>query len=74
MYVDLKDVYFHIQISLHHMRFLMFALKGTAYQYPVLLFELALFPCTFSKCMVAAPFPPQSERNACSSQLLGMNG
>ncbi len=62
--VDLKDGYFHIQIAPYHMRFLRFALKGTAYQYPVLLFKLALFPCTFSKCMDAALFPPQSERDA----------
>ncbi len=69
--VDLKNAYFHIQIAPHHMRFLTFALEGTAYQYPVLLFELALFPCTFSKCMEVAPFPTQSERDARSSQLLG---
>ncbi len=53
--VDLKDVYFHIQIAPHHMRFLMFALEGTTYQYPVLLFELALFP------RIRGSFPP-SER------------
>ncbi len=56
--VDLKDAYFHIQTAQHHMRFLRFALEGTAYQYLVLLFELALFPRTFSKCMDAAPPPP----------------
>ncbi len=51
MSVDLKDEYFHIQTAPHHMRFPRFALEGTAYQYPVLLFELALAPRTFSKCM-----------------------
>ncbi len=69
--VDLKEAYFHIQIAPHHLRFLMFALEGTAYQYPVLQLELALFPYTFSKCMDTAPSPPQSERDVCSSQLLG---
>ncbi len=33
--VDLKDAYFHIQIALHHRRFLRFALEGIAFQYPV---------------------------------------
>ncbi len=45
--VDLKDAYFHIQIAPHHRRFLRFALEGTAYQYPVLLFGLALAPAHF---------------------------
>ncbi len=45
--VVLKDAYFHIQIAPHHRRFLRFALKGTAYQYPVLLFGLALAPAHF---------------------------
>ncbi len=56
--VDLKNAYFPIQMAPHHMRFLRFALEGTAYQYPVLLFELALFPHTFSKCMDAVLPPP----------------
>ncbi len=43
----LKDAYFHIQIAPHHRRFLRFALEGTAYQYPVLLFGLALAPAHF---------------------------
>ncbi len=55
--VDLKDAYFHIQIAPRHMHFLRFALEGTAYQYPVLLLELALAPHTFSKCMGAALSP-----------------
>ncbi len=48
-FVDLRTLSFHIQIALHHMRFLRFALEGTAYEYPVLLLELALAPRTFSK-------------------------
>ncbi len=60
--VVLKNTYFHIQIAPHHRRFLRFALEGTAYQYPVLLFKLAFSPRTFSKCMDTAP-PPQSERD-----------
>ncbi len=42
--VDLKDTYFHIQIALHHRCFLRFAFEGTAYQYSVLPFGLALAP------------------------------
>ncbi len=45
--VDFKDAYFHIQIAPHHRRFLRFALEGIAYQYPVLLFGLALAPAHF---------------------------
>ncbi len=45
--MDLKDAYFHIQIAPHHRRFLRFALEGIAYQYPVLLFGLALAPAHF---------------------------
>ncbi len=60
--VVLKNTYFHIQIAPHHRRFLRFALEGTAYQYPVLLFKLAFATHTFSKCMDTAP-PPQSERD-----------
>ncbi len=55
--VDLKDAYFHIQITPHHRRFLRFAFKGTAYQYSVLPFGLALAPRTFSKCVDAALSP-----------------
>ncbi len=55
--VDLKDAYFHIQIAPHHRRFLRFAFEGTAYQYSVLPFGLALAPRTFSKCMDAALSP-----------------
>ncbi len=53
--VDLKDAYFHIQIAPHHRRFLRFAFEGTAYQYSVLPFGLAL--ATFSKCVDAALSP-----------------
>ncbi len=55
--VDLKDVYFHIQIAPHHRRFLRFAFENTAYQYSVLPFGLALAPRTFSKCVDAALSP-----------------
>ncbi len=55
--VDLKDVYFHIQIAPHHRCFLRFAFEGTAYQYFVLPFGLALAPRTFSKCLDAAISP-----------------
>ncbi len=58
--VDLKDAYFHIQIAPHHRRFLRFAFEGTAYQYSVLPFGLALAPRTFSKCMDAALSPLRS--------------
>ncbi len=51
---------FHIQIAPHHRRFLRFAVKGTAYQYSVLPFGLALAPHTFSKCIDAAPSPLRS--------------
>ncbi len=68
--VDLKDAYFYIQIAPHHRCFLRFTLEGTAYQYPVLLFGLALAPRTFLKCMDAALSPPQSKRDA-RSQLFG---
>ncbi len=55
--VDLKDAYFPIQIAPHHRRFLRFAFEGTAYQYSVLPFGLALAPRTFSKCVDAALSP-----------------
>ncbi len=38
-----------------------FTFEGTAYQYSVLPFGMALAPHTFSKCMDAALFPLQSE-------------
>ncbi len=40
---------------------------------PVLLFELALAPHTFSKCMDAALFPP-SERAGCAFSIIWMTG
>ncbi len=55
--VDLKDAYIHIQIAPHHRRFLRFAFEGTAYQYSVLPFWLALAPRTFLKCVDAAFSP-----------------
>ncbi len=58
--VDLKDAYFHIQIAPHHRRFRRFTFEGTAYQYSVLPFGLALAPRTFSKCMDAALSPLRS--------------
>lgn len=38
--IDLKDAYFHIQITPHHRPYLRFAFKGQAYQYAVLPFGL----------------------------------
>ncbi|XDV15183.1 hypothetical protein PO909_015313 [Leuciscus waleckii] len=58
--VDLKDAYFHIQIATRHRRFLRFAFEGTAYQYSVLPFGLALAPRTFSKCVDTALSPLRS--------------
>ncbi len=55
--VDLKDAYFHIQITPHHRRFLRFSFEGTAYQNSILPFGLALAPSTYSKCMDAALSP-----------------
>ncbi len=55
--IDLKDVYFHIQVVQRHRRFLRFAFGGKAYQYKVLPFGLALAPRTFTKCMDAALAP-----------------
>ncbi|KAI2643992.1 Transposon Ty3-I Gag-Pol polyprotein [Labeo rohita] len=43
--------------SLHQICFLRFAFKGTAYQYSVLPFEMALAPHSLSKCMDAALSP-----------------
>ena len=46
--VDLKDAYFHIPIYAPHRKFLIFAFRGTIYQYMVLLFvkctEAAIAP------------------------------
>ncbi len=55
--IDLKDVYFHIQVVQRHRRFLRFAFGGKAYQYKVLPCGLALAPRTFTKCMDAALAP-----------------
>ncbi len=55
--IDLKDMYFHIQVVQRHRRFLRFAFEGKAYQYKVLPFGLALAPRTFTKCMDAALAP-----------------
>ncbi len=55
--IDLKDVYFHIQVVRRHRRFLRFAFGGKAYQYKVLPFGLALAQGTFTKCMDAALAP-----------------
>ncbi len=55
--VDLKDAFFHIQIAPYHRWFLRFDFEGTAYQYSVLPFGLALAPRTFSKCIDAALSP-----------------
>ncbi|KAL0168996.1 hypothetical protein M9458_037218, partial [Cirrhinus mrigala] len=47
-FVDLKDTYFHIQIAPRHRCFLRFAFEGTAYQFMVMPFGLALVPRTFT--------------------------
>ncbi|KAI2657129.1 Transposon Ty3-G Gag-Pol polyprotein [Labeo rohita] len=55
--IDLKDAYFHVSILPQHRKFLRFAFRGKAYQYRILPFGLALFPCTFTKCVDAALAP-----------------
>lgn len=55
--VDLKDAYFNIQLAPHHWHFLRFAFEGTAYQFKVLPFGLALALRAFTKCVNAALFP-----------------
>ncbi len=57
MLLDLKDVYFQIQVAPHHRRFLRFAFEGVAYQYKVLPFGLSMTPHTFTQCMDAALSP-----------------
>ncbi len=49
--LDLKNVYFHIQIAPHHRRFVIFVFEVEAYQYTVMPFGLSLAPRTFTKCM-----------------------
>ncbi len=55
MSLDLKDAYFHIQIALHHRRFLRFAFKGVAYQYQVLPFGLSLAPRILHDAWMLSP-------------------
>ncbi len=57
MLLDLKDVYFQIQVAPHHRRFLRFAFEGVAYQYKVLPFGLSMTPHTFTRCMDTALSP-----------------
>ncbi len=57
MSLDLKDMYFHIQVAPHHRQILRFAFKGVAYQYKVLPFGLSLAPRTFMRCMDVALSP-----------------
>lgn len=57
MSVDLKDMYFHIQLGPCHRRFLRFASEDTAYQFKVLPFGLALSPRTFTNCVNAVLSP-----------------
>ncbi len=56
--VDLKDVYFHIQIAPHHRHFLRFALEGIAYSTLFSCLGWLWLPRTFLKCMDAAPPTP----------------
>lgn len=55
--IDLKDAYFHIEIFPEHSMFLRFAFGAEAYHFWVLSFDLALSPCTFTKCMDATLAP-----------------
>ncbi len=55
--LDLKDAYFHIQVTPHHRRFLSFAFEGVTYQYKVLPLGLSLAPRTSTQCMDAALSP-----------------
>lgn len=55
--VDLKDAYFNIQLAPHHWHFLRFTFEGTAYQFKVFPFGLALALGGFTKCVNAALSP-----------------
>lgn len=57
MSVDIKDIYFHIQLGPRHRHFLRFASEDTAYQFKVCPFGLALAPRTFTKCVNAVLSP-----------------
>ncbi len=60
--VDLKNTYFHIQIAPRHRCFLRFTFEGTAYQFTVMPFGLALAPRIFTKCVYAALSPLRASR------------
>eukprot|EP00064_Thunnus_orientalis_P008231 superscaffoldBa00000965_g8254 len=49
MSIDLKDMYFHVPIALHHRQYLRFAFESKAYQFKVLPFGLSLAPRVFRR-------------------------
>ena len=46
--IDLKDVYFHVEIAPEHRKYLRCAFQGIAYEYNRLPFGYSLSPRTFS--------------------------
>ena len=46
--IDLKDAYFHVDISPKHRKYLRFDFQGIAYEYNRLPFGYSLSPRTFS--------------------------
>lgn len=59
--IDLKDAYFHVPIFPGHRRFLRFAYRGRHWQFKVLPFGLSLSPRVFTRCVMAALAPLQSQ-------------
>lgn len=59
--IDLRDAYFHVPISPQHRRFLRFAFQGRHWQFRVLPFGLSLSPRVFTRCVMAALAPLQSQ-------------
>ncbi|XP_047454133.1 uncharacterized protein LOC125016013 [Mugil cephalus] len=59
--IDLKDAYFHVPIAPNHRQFLRFPFHGRHYQFRVLPFGLSLSPRVFTRCMMAALSPLQSQ-------------
>lgn len=60
MSIDLKDMYFHVPIALHHRQYLRFAFESKAYQFKVLPFGLSLAPRVFRRCRHATLAPTQA--------------
>lgn len=59
--IDLTDAFQHVAILPAHRKFLRFAFEGTAYEYLVLPFGLALSPRCFSKTLEAALAPLRAQ-------------